>query len=385
MDVLKFAIILMFLFFPLLQIGRIQFPNAVAITLTDVLIVFCIIAWIVVAKPSLIKIRRNWLFVPLSAFFLVSLTSLFINAASLTREQFFVSLLYPLRWGAYASLVFITSQFDASFKRVIYFLMKWSGAAIVLLGFLQYAFYQDLRNLYYLGWDEHLYRMFSTFLDPNFAGAFFVLYLLFLMGEIVHRYSHKTTFLLIATFIAMILTHSRSALLMFLVSVSLFFVFLKKKRFIFLIVFALFFIILGFKPLFFIENINLFRIASSEARIDSMRSALTIIKDHPVMGVGFNAYRYALVRYNMRDGEKTFLSHADAGSDNSFLFVAATTGMIGLVFFCSIWIIVLKKTKDIVVITSIAGLLVNSFFINSIFYPSLLLWIWVLLGVRGYK
>ena len=59
--------------------------------------------------------------------------------------------------------------------------MLISGSLIVLLGFIQLMFYPALRNLYYLGWDEHLYRMFSTFLDPNFAGAFFVLFTLFVI------------------------------------------------------------------------------------------------------------------------------------------------------------------------------------------------------------
>ena len=50
-------------------------------------------------------------------------------------------------------------------------LLLFSGLVIVGLGFVQYFFYLGLRNLYYLGWDEHLSFIFQL-LDPNFAGAF---------------------------------------------------------------------------------------------------------------------------------------------------------------------------------------------------------------------
>ena len=40
---------------------------------------------------------------------------------------------------------------------------------------------------------------------------------------------------------------------------------------------------------FSIENINLFRIASSEARLDSARNALLIIEKNPFIGIGLAA------------------------------------------------------------------------------------------------
>ena len=35
--------------------------------------------------------------------------------------------------------------------------------------------YPDLRNLWYLGWDPHYYRVFATLLDPNYVGILLVL------------------------------------------------------------------------------------------------------------------------------------------------------------------------------------------------------------------
>src|SRR3989344_4212784 len=90
--------------------------------------------------------------------------------------------------------------------------------------------------LYYLGWDEHLYRLFSTFLDPNFAGAFFVLYFLFALNILIDSLKKQTKFFSLfiglmsfLALIAIFLTYSRSALLM-LITGSFIFLFLNARR-----------------------------------------------------------------------------------------------------------------------------------------------------------
>jgi len=149
----------------------------------------------------------------------------------------------------------------------------------------------------------------------------------------------------------------------------------------------LFFIVIS--PLFYIENTNLLRTASSEARLETSRNALKIIQDHPILGVGFNAYRYAQIKYNFRNAHPLFMSHADSGVDNSFLFVLATTGIIGFIAYISLWFFILKMAvvrkkhelsiAGVLVIASIVGLSVNALFINSLFYAPLMLWMWLLI------
>ena len=41
-----------------------------------------------------------------------------------------------------------------------------------------------------------------------------------------------------------------------------------------------------------------------------------------------------------------------------------------------------QKTISIVILASSIGIFVNAFFINSLFYPSIMLWMWVLIGLR---
>ncbi|MBI3070128.1 MAG: O-antigen ligase family protein, partial [Candidatus Levybacteria bacterium] len=124
-------------------------------------------------------------------------------------------------------------------------------------------------------------------------------------------------------------------------------------------------------------------------RLESTGNAIAIFKDNPLIGVGFNAYRYAQYRYGFIKGENWQIVHSGAGTDNSFLFVLATTGIIGLISYLYLWWVILKKayfeksSKIIsgVVFASVAGLALNAFFINSLFFPFIMAWMWILLGL----
>lgn len=398
MGVLKFLIITSIALFPLGEIIRIQLRESVFVKPIDITLGITFILWLalIVRNPAFAKategkkkiksvLEKNYLIKPVLIFIVVSLVSLIINSSLLKGSEFFTSLLYLVRWAVYASVYFIVSAFDKAFKKTILTFMFIAGGIVLLGGFIQYAFYQNLRNLYYLGWDEHMHRLFSSFLDPNFAGAIFVLYLLFLAGIYIQRRNFIYIVLILFTLVSVYLTFSRSALLMLFSGAIVLFVMTKRVRLILIlfIVSILFFVISSRS--FNIENVNLLRTASSEARIESARDAISIIQENPLIGVGFNAYRYAQIRYGLREEVGAKLSHADAGTDNSFLFVLATTGIIGFASYLFIWYRILKNALSPVVIASIIGLFINSFFINSLFFPPLMLWIWMLVAVMDYK
>lgn len=138
-----------------------------------------------------------------------------------------------------------------------------------------------------------------------------------------------------------------------------------------------------------IEGLNPFRTASTTARIKSTENALEIIKDHMLLGVGFNAYRSAQVQCHFREETTVFPSHADSGTDNSFLFVFATTGVLGfsvfLYFLSSLWkqAGTIKKGKDFSLAykTGFICWCIGSFFLNGLFYPPLLFWMIMSSGI----
>ena len=352
------------------------------------------------------------------------MVSLLINLTWLAPNELLASSFYLLRWIAYAALFPIVMSFDEKFKKKLMVFLFIDGLVILLAGFLQYFFFNSLKSLYYLGWDEHMHRVFSTFFDPNFAGAFFVLFFLFVGGVFVSRIplskekphpspstpvkqaaslrpalkgegvifnKYFLFFVLGLTLIAIFLTFSRAALLGLIAGSVVFLFLIKKKKLLFVLLAVMAVFVAIASPQFYDENMNLFRTASSNARLANYATALKFIHDRPLLGVGFNSYRYAKESYGYKTNWTLAPSHADAGVDNSFLFVLATTGIIGFIAYCGLLITILKRAYylyrkknnilSVVVISSIAALCVNALFINSLFFPPLMLWMWVLVGL----
>lgn len=371
--------------------GRIRISEVITFSILDISVVICLLAfWI--GKGVVYKKIEQKILPAFGIFSFVCIASLLLNILSYTPGQLLVAFLYLIRWVIYASIFFIVLSLNPGDKKILYKYVLFAGSAIVCIGFVQYFFYPNLRNLYYLGWDDHLYRMFSSFFDPNFAGILFVLYLLYLSGNVLFGFKKKKIdFLKIGlsafTLFAVFLTYSRTAIVMLSVSICSLLWFLGYKKFIPILLLILLTILI-FISNTNIEGTNPFRITSSEARIISAREAPSIFARHPVFGIGFNAYRYALEKAGFRAEGKIVPSNADAGADNSFLFILATTGIVGLTSYLYLWKKILsfvninnQNPHRAIVLSSILGLLVSSIFINSLFYPFILLWMWVLIGL----
>ena len=365
---LKALIIVCLVFFAFGEIIRLPFFG-VEIKLLDLAVALTFSFWLIYL--FLKKKISKALYSPILIFSAYCILTLLINLRFLDLSQSVISFSYLLRWVAYASIFSIVSNFDQKFKDRVKTSIIFVGAVIITIGYIQFIFYQNLRNLFYLGWDEHLYRMFSVFLDPNFAGAFFVLYLLFLLDQLFNNFKDRIklllfSFLSIATLLAILLTYSRSAFIMLIIGIATFLIFKRKPIYIFGLVF-LFVILTFFLPKAYkTEGTNFFRTVSSEARLDSARLAFTIFKDNPILGVGFNSYKFSRQRYGSRASD---VSHADATTDNSFLFVLVTTGIIGFLIYVNIWIKLLKlNIKSALFISSTVAIFAGSLFVNSLFY-----------------
>lgn len=405
MELLKLLFVILLIVFTTGEIFRFQIGENVAISLMD--IVVCSITLLWVAKLLIQKrfdhFRKSNFAKPIVVFAGGGFISLLIGSVKLNQREFIVSLLYLLRWILFAGIYFTIRDFDSKFKKKILILMIAAGSVVVIVGYLQFFLYSNLRNLYYLGWDDHVYRLFSSFFDPNFAGAILVLNFILLLGVFLSklkegRGNKKIIFALLILIIlnlpAVFLTFSRSAFIMLIFASSAFFIMINKKKLIFGMAAILIFFILVSSKNFYIENMNLFRIASTTARIESYQNAIKIIKDNFLFGVGFNTYRYAQLRDGFREERGAKISHADAGTDNSFLFVIATTGIIGFISYLYIWFRAMalsfekyqkreefEKMLSVVLISSLVGLFVNAMFVNSLFFPSVMLWLWILIGV----
>lgn len=163
-----------------------------------------------------------------------------------------------------------------------------------------------------------------------------------------------------------------------------------SKRYIFIFLIFLISVVFLSPRAFKTEGTNLLRATSISARLDSAKEALYIIEKNLLLGIGFDAYRYAQIRYGFKVGHGQQVSHSGGGTDSSLLFVFATTGIVGLVAYISMWYTILNyqyqkiglderhKWMGVIFISSITSLFFGSIFINSFFYPFIMEWIWII-------
>src|SRR3989338_8634594 len=98
-----------------------------------------------------------------------------------------------------------------------------------------------------------------------------------------------------------------------------------------------------------------------------------------ILGVGFNTVRYAKVLYQYPQ-DNMLIRQSGAGLDNSFLLVAATSVIIGLTVFLML-LIQIYSHASMLIRASLIAIVIHSFFVNSFFYPWVMVWLWLLIAV----
>ncbi len=351
----------------------------VNVYLTDILVGILAIFWLSNIKKLIALLPKNKIFQFFSLFAVVAFISLILSPISLKISERFISFLYLVRFIVYFSLYPTVLYLSKSKSINSNFLLKaigFTGLGLAIFGWLGYFLYPDLRNLFYLGWDPHFKRIFGSFFDPNYFGLMMVLTLitLFTWKESLRN------ILITLIFISLMFTYSRSSYLAFLgalVTYSL----LKKKYFLIMVAFIILIASAVALPRPSGEGVKLERVFTLEQRVENWKEGFKIFTDHPILGIGFNSVRYAKQQYRF-GGEDLQVSHSGAGFDNSFLFVAVTTGLIGLFSY----LLLLKQifvNGNLLTKTSLIAIIVHSLFLNSLFFPWVMLWMWILLGTLG--
>jgi hypothetical protein len=339
-------------------------------------VVLCIVLFVGVLRVfAKKKYIRPALLLPIVSFILVGAVSLLFNYFRFKPDQIGQSALYLLRWSTYAGLYLLIVQEIVSAPMLFAGLFGF-GTTLSVFGLVQYVFYPELRNLSYLGWDPHYFRLFSTLFDPNFAGILIVL--TFFLGIYMRRKMVRKTLILAhgVNVLALYLTYSRSSFVAFIVWVLCLIIFYKKWKWLALL--AVFILALVIIPKPGGKTLLLTRMDSSVARLGNWQESIGIIARAPIIGNGFNTLRF--VRSSDVDNSP---SRAAAGLDSSILFLLATTGSIGTVVYGWIFWSLIRLYRTVfggLLYSVLAALLVHSVFTNSLFYPWVMIWLWVFVG-----
>ncbi|MCX6816554.1 MAG: O-antigen ligase family protein [Candidatus Beckwithbacteria bacterium] len=340
---MKLTKILIYLLFVCLAFGQLEKFSFAPLYLHDLIIV-CIL---LLNHKALNFPKPVWFF--LAACFL----SLILAVFKLSFPTVLYSSLYLVRFASYAGLYPVIKSIKLNLKP---WLLSF-GLTVAGFGLLQYLFLPDTRFLASLNWDDHYFRVISTLADPAFVGAILVLTLILIALKFKSRW-----YLGLPVLVALFLTYSRSSYLSLLAAILGYAILKKKFKFLLL---ALVFLALPFLPRPGGEGVKLERLFSVTQRLENYQAGLRIIKSAPLFGLGFNTLRFY---------RQDFVSHAAAGLDNSFLFVAATSGLVGLLAYLNLLRFLWKKS--LLVKISLVALIVHSFFQNTLFYPFVMIWLW---------
>lgn len=347
-------------------------------------IVLCILlvyGYIYGRKKQVTPPKLLW---PIISFFVAGCLSLLLNAYRFNLRDVGFSSLYLVRWSLYAGLYLLLTQsaISSSFLLSSLYLV---GSGLSILGFIQFIWYPQLQNLSYLGWDPHYYRLFSTFLDPNFVGIFIVLTLFLGFYLMRKRNSVVMKLLQVVNAGALFLTYSRSSYLALVIGLTLWLIWTKKWKL--GIAIAVGIVILLLLPTPGGKTLRLLRVDSSIARVENWQETVQLIEGSPVIGYGFDTLRY--IHKDVSVISQTMpISRSAAGVDSSILFLIVTTGLLGIASYGWIlWSVIqlfkqsLKRIDNVLLfICSIAAMTVHSLFTNSFFYPWILIWFWVFIA-----
>ncbi len=325
-------------------------------------------------------------------FIFAAAVSLLINFHHYQLSQLFITFFYLARLFFYflaGVVVYNMLTMKVLTCEVLARMIVISGVLVGVFGVLQLFILPDFEVLdSSLGWDPHKNRLASTFFDPNFVAAYLVISVTFAFEQIINT-KKPSLYLLLCMFfllVSIILTFSRSGWLLLSVVVLMYGLYRTK----WLLAVAG---ILVFSAYIAVPRIQT-RISgitdpadSAHFRLISWNNTVEIVKDNFIFGIGYNAFRYVQQRYGFIE-LGTLGGNSGAGSDASLLFVFATTGVVGMGFYMLSYIFFTLKAYvnrkcgyNFATLAILLGLLLQSMFINSLFYPQILFVLLLLFGL----
>ena len=316
-------------------------------------------------QQTLTKFRIIYYFV----FFLIF--SFLLKAFDFSINQNAISLLYLMRlifYFVFPLYLYFFIKKNPGYKETLKKGLTASIFLVAAFSIAQYFFYPDLRNLYYLGWDPHLNRLFSVFFDTSVAASIFGLIFFYL-------YKNKRYWLSLPFLIFLILTFSRSAYIFFAITFLVDFSFHKdiKPALLILLLSVSVFIL---APKQFGFGVGLDRVFSISSRIADYQKGIAMWQKSPLFGHGYNRLAYIKEKMNLKEIPKeNFPIHSAASLSGSFLIILAASGLIGLILFVLSFIKLVFFNKNAFVYMLFLGLM--SLTDNIILHPFILF----LLGV----
>lgn len=377
---------------------------------SDVFLMLLLVFWSADKLKNDRRLRLGKVSKMLILFLLVITINYFIGFFRFDFAEMKSAFFYLARLGLYFLLMpiafdLIQRHSNYYFQKRILALFTLSFVLLVIFGFLQLKYFPDFLELglHLDGWDPHIGRLLSTWFDPNFFGGYLAFFIPLLIALALYFYHQKkrglAALMIIVVFMglmALYFTFSRSGYLAFMAAVSVL-AFLKTRK---LLLAGLLIVVLAFsisprvqqrtleawdsgKALLGLDSQKPLD-PTAELRVWSWKFAWEMIGDYPWLGVVYNRYPFEI---NKR-GHGLLSDHASGGSDSSLLTIWATTGIFGLLSYLSIAFTAsvltikriwkkadLRSYADSGLLAGFAGLMLHSFFVNSLLFAFMMVYL----------
>lgn len=391
---------------------RIPFGGG-GVLLSDILAPLFVLVWL----GHLILMERRLpdfkFILPALGFTLVALISWIWGAWDLLLKEQVLSFSYIVR---FVSIVFlgwyVLDQNRSELDKILLNLFKIVGV-VVVLGYLQFYVYPDISKFSTVGgFDPHIGRLLGTWMDPNFVGGLLAFLLPIMLGYWYQTENLKVKIylggLILLSLYALFLTFSRSAYLASIGGLTIFFLLRDPKIILVGIILAAFGLasnqraqervgeLIGTMAAVVLRDTDEVD-ATAKLRVQSWQRSLTLFEKYPVLGIGYNTYRFRGAEEGVVD--ENFFSAG--GSDSTLLTILVTTGILGFVFFAwfyaDLWIrnfVVWRRAQrtksflsggelNLGFVAGWSAILVHSLFVNSLLFPLIFIPIMVVAGALG--
>lgn len=266
---------------------------------------------------------------------------LFISAISIINSKDFTysiinwSLL-PFTYAILYITVLNFSKNEEKRKRIVYAFLI-SSIIVLVYGFFQYADVHGMaKSLVAQSWvDVKKFpllsrRMYSTLENPNLLGTYLIMIISFATTFLLHIKERKIKILLSVFLVSLLaaaaLTYSRGtwiSLAAMVVGLGL----IYDKRFLLLLLFVPL-ILFFYHGQTVVRFMSLFSSAdtSTSLRFGLWQSTLAMIRDYPLLGIGWGSYFMTYPDYNFYIQDKSVIMYH---AHNMYLSMTAETGIIG--------------------------------------------------------
>ncbi len=244
------------------------------------------------------------------------------------------------------ALSFLSLAFDLKNKKIQPSLLVTGlllfVSFLLYFGILQYLFVPDTRILFFLGWDDHYYRLISTLLDPGFSGLIFCLGYILVSGLLFFPKIHFSPFdrkalqiLCVGLAGGILLTYSRASYLAFVVSLLVLLIYFWQKQSRHFVIFhslvlVVFLVVIPFLPRPAGEGVKLERTSTVISRITTIQANLQLLSTPSQIIFGRGLFVPTV------DPSPTFYAHQPTHAripDNWLLLIFIGTGGVGTILF----------------------------------------------------